>query len=378
MSKQTQSVVTINDTTLRDGEQSPGVAFSSEEKVTIAKRLEAVGVQELEIGIPAMGRQEQETIAEINRALTTTQSMAWCRMNSRDIHAATNLGLNWVDLSIPTSQQQITKKLNFTSQAHYLKYIQYHIECAVDLGFQVCLGMEDASRSSLDVLATVANVAQRAGAKRLRFADTLGILDANKTQKYIRHLRHHCDLQIEMHAHNDLGLATANTLAAIEAGATSVNTTVSGLGERAGNAALEEVVVAMSVLGKGETGIDLTALPSLCDLVSQKSGRAHCPQKAIVGERVFTHESGIHVDGLAKDPNNYQGFSPNIVGRQHQVVLGKHSGSRAISMVYNDLGIELSKAQCDRIRRYLRGWSESNKSIPTDSDLYQLAKTCFV
>jgi homocitrate synthase NifV len=370
------SFITVNDTTLRDGEQSPGVAFSCDEKIAIAKRLESIGVRELEIGIPAMGREEQDTIAQINQALTTAQSMAWCRMNRADIQSAQNIGLDWVDLSIPTSHQQIANKLNFSSENHYFDFIGDHIQLAVDAGFKVCLGMEDASRATIDHLLVIAQIAQQAGATRIRFADTLGILDMDKTRHYIGQLSAHSDLQIEMHAHNDLGLATANTIAAIDAGAHSVNTTVSGLGERAGNAALEEVAVAMSVLGKCETGIDLQALPSLCDLVSQNSGQAHCPQKAIVGERVFMHESGIHVDGLVKDVNNYQGFSPNIVGREHQVVLGKHSGRRAISLVYNDLGIALTKAQCEQVRRELRSWSELNKSIPTKSDLFQLAMSC--
>lgn len=378
MNKQNSPSITINDTTLRDGEQSPGVAFSCDEKVAIAKALEQAGVQEIEVGIPAMGGQERETIAQINRSLTTAQSMAWCRMHSADIKAAQNIGLHWVDLSIPVSEQQINHKLNFATQQHYFEHIYNHIRSAIELGFDVCLGMEDASRAGMDFLFRVADTAQHAGAKRIRFADTLGILDMGKTHAYIGQLRTHTDLQIEMHAHNDLGLATANTIAAIEAGANSVNTTVSGLGERAGNAALEEVAVALSVLNKGTTQINLQALPALCLLVNQNSGRIQGPQKAIVGDRVFTHESGIHVDGLAKDVKNYQGFSPTIVGREHQIVLGKHSGKRAITDVYNRLGIDLSIDQCEQLRANLRSWSESNKSIPNDADLYRLAEFCLI
>lgn len=374
MGKNQTPCVTINDTTLRDGEQSPGVAFSTDEKVAIAKCLESVGVGELEIGIPAMGAAEQETILAITGALSSAKTMAWCRMTEQDMKSATGLGLDWVDLSIPVSEQQILSKLSFTSEEQYFAHFKAHLSLAAELDINVCIGMEDASRASIDRMLRLAELAQEYGAKRLRFADTLGILDAGKTQSYISQLRSNCDLQIEMHAHNDLGLATANTLAAIEAGATSVNTTVIGLGERAGNAALEEVAVAMSVLHKGETGIDLQALPQLCQLVQSASGRSESPQKAIVGGSVFTHESGIHVDGLLKDINNYQGFAPQLVGREHEFVLGKHSGHKAISTIYQNLGVRLTARQCEQIRTALRCWSETHKCMPTKEDLFRFAQ----
>ncbi|MDG3085017.1 homocitrate synthase [Vibrio hannami] len=304
-------VVTINDTTLRDGEQSPGVAFNTEEKLAIALNLESVGVQELEIGVPAMGEAEQETMSVIAASLTRAKTMGWCRMTDQDLNSASGLGLDWVDVSIPVSKQQIRSKLGFDSDKAYFAHGERYLKQAVELGVDVCVGMEDASRADLDFMLRLTELAQECGAKRVRFADTVGILDGDKTRSYISSLRANTDLQIEMHAHNDLGLATANTLAAIDAGATSINTTVVGLGERAGNAALEEVAVALSVLNKGFTGIDLQALPQLCQLVQNASGRPEWLQKAIVGGSVFTHESGVHVDGLMKDSNNYQGFPPN-------------------------------------------------------------------
>lgn len=366
------SDVVFNDTTLRDGEQSPGVAFTTQEKVHIAQMLEAVGVSELEVGIPAMGSAEQATIQAICQSLTTAQTMAWCRMTAQDVQSAMNLGLDWVDLSIPVSKQQLRSKLNIPF-SELFKRAEAVIKQALDCGLQVCVGMEDASRADSDVLARVAEMAQKAGAKRVRFADTLGILDPFTTYSIISELRSHTDMEIEMHAHNDLGLATANTLAAIRAGATSVNTTINGLGERAGNAPLEEVAVAMSVLNQASCGIELTQLPSLCHYVYVASGRSLSPQKAIIGDTVFTHESGIHVDGLLKDINNYQGFSPNIVGREHQFVLGKHSGVHAIDAVYRKLGIVLSPLQCEQLRDPLRTWSETRKSIPGMDDLITLA-----
>ncbi|WP_052074609.1 homocitrate synthase [Shewanella mangrovi] len=371
--------VRVNDTTLRDGEQTPGVAFTTEEKVRLALMMQAAGVPELEIGIPAMGAQEQHSIQAITAALrasqlNSTETMAWCRMTEFDISQALNLGLDWVDLSTPVSRQQIRSKLNSTPE-HVLARTDRLVKQALDFGFKVCVGMEDASRADMDLLLSVAEVAERAGASRIRFADTLGILEPFKTQQMIGELRRHSELEIEMHAHNDLGLATANTLAAIDAGATSINTTANGLGERAGNAPLEEVVVALNVLSKADTGIDLLQLPLICQYALQASGRQVSLQKAIIGAGVFTHESGIHIDGLLKDINNYQGFSPSLVGREHTLVLGKHSGISAISTVYRNLGIELDEQQCQLLRATLRQWSETHKCSPDEVALRALAQS---
>jgi homocitrate synthase NifV len=367
-----QTNVVFNDTTLRDGEQSPGVAFTTEEKVHIAQMLESVGVAELEVGIPVMGVAEQRSIEAICQSVTSAKTMAWCRMKGQDVHSAAHLGLDWVDLSIPVSAQQLKSKLNIPF-SELFKRSEKVIDQALDYGLQVCVGMEDASRADADILNRVVEMAQRAGAARVRFADTLGILDPFTTYSQIAELRSQTDIGIEMHAHNDLGLATANTLAAVRAGATSINTTINGLGERAGNAPLEEVAVAMSVLSKVTCGIDLVQLPSLCHYVHVASGRCLSPQKAIIGDTVFTHESGIHIDGLLKDINNYQGFSPSIVGREHQFVLGKHSGVHAIDAVYRKLGIVLSPLQCEQLRDPLRTWSETRKCIPNMEDLIHLA-----
>lgn len=377
----TLPVIRVNDTTLRDGEQTPGVAFTTDEKVQLALMMQRAGVPELEIGIPAMGAEEQHTMQAITAALHGahdiahhTDTMAWCRMTEFDIRQALNLGLDWVDLSTPVSRQQIRSKLNSTPE-QVLARTDRVVKQALDFGFKVCVGMEDASRAEMDLLLSVAEVAQRAGASRIRFADTLGILEPSKTQQMIGALRRHSDLEIEMHAHNDLGLATANTLAAIDAGASSINTTANGLGERAGNAPLEEVVVALQVLNKATTHIDLPQLPAICHYALQASGRQVSLQKAIVGGGVFTHESGIHIDGLLKDINNYQGFAPELIGREHTLVLGKHSGVSAISTLYRRLGIELNEQQCQLLRAVLRQWSEMHKCSPDEVALRALAQS---
>lgn len=368
-------MLVINDTTLRDGEQTAGVAFNFAEKLDIALSLESAGVQELEIGIPTMSAREREVIAALCQNLTTTQTMAWSRMRSGDIEHCRDLGLNWVDLSIPVSAQQRESKLRISEEALIAK-IDYHVKQAQDLGLKVCIGMEDASRASLESLTRIADAASNAGALRIRFADTLGIMDPFTTYEKIHALVNSSDIQVEMHAHNDLGLATANTLAAVRAGAYSVNTTVNGLGERAGNAALEEVVLAMEVHKEQyqNTGSDihLVDLQGISKKVVQASGRQLPVQKSVVGLGIFTHESGLHLDGLRKDINNYQGFSPTILGRKHELVLGKYSGLKAIVHRYKELGVSLTQRQSEDIQNSLVRWAEKYKRIPTVQDLLSL------
>ncbi|MBI3754999.1 MAG: homoaconitate hydratase [Deltaproteobacteria bacterium] len=318
-------MITLVDTTLRDGEQAPGVAFTIDEKVEIAKALSAIGIREIEAGTPVMGGSEAEAVKAILALNLPVKIFTWNRVLEKDIEVSLSCGAENLYISCPVSDIQIQNKLRKTRDWVKERFAKI-IPAIKKEGCYAACGLEDASRADVSFVLEVCRLLEELQADRIRICDTVGILTPFKTFELIAYLKRHIKTPVEIHAHNDFGLAAANALAGIKGGAGYASVTVNGMGERAGNAALEELVMALEKLEGIKTGINTKMLKKLSALVSVFSGRPVATDKPIVGDMAFSHESGIHVNGVLKHPPNYEPYPPEEVGAKREIILGKHSG----------------------------------------------------
>jgi homocitrate synthase NifV len=359
------------DTTLRDGEQTAGVVFANREKVTIAKMLADLGVDQIEAGIPVMGGDEKETVKAIVKANLKPSIMAWNRAVISDLEASLDCGVDAVAISISTSDIHIKYKLQ-SSRERVLEQMVKAVEFARKHGVYISVNAEDASRSDPEFLVLFARTAKEAGADRLRYCDTVGVLDPFSTYEKVRSLLDQVAIDMEMHSHNDFGMATANTLAGIKAGARFAGVTVNGLGERAGNAALEEVAMALKHVLDYPLNLNTKGFLELSEYVAKASDRQLPVSKPIVGKNMFAHESGIHADGAYKNPRTYEAFEPEEVGLIRQIIIGKHSGSASIIKKFQEFGITVNQEQGAILLEKVRKLAVELKRPLFDKELVQL------
>ncbi|ABL65934.1 homocitrate synthase/isopropylmalate synthase family protein [Chlorobium phaeobacteroides] len=361
----------IIDTTLRDGEQAPGVVFTAGEKYRIAQLLAEIGVNELEIGYPAISSEERENIRTIAALHLPVRLTSWARASWDDIEHARSCETEAVHISFPVSPLYLQ-----LMQKDYL-WVQRQLQELVPKAKKyfniVSVGAQDATRTPYELLKTFVLDAEACGADRIRIADTVGIATPISVLDLVGRLQSVSPTALEFHAHNDLGMATANAFTALEAGCSAVSVSVTGLGERAGNAALEELAVALLLNNQFQCKIDTTKLAMLCKTVSKASGRPIQDQKPVIGKSVFQHESGIHCAALLKNPLSYQPFLPSEVGRKpHELVIGKHSGSAALKHFYHTRGISLTRDEASRILSLVRRSADEKKRALTAHELDEI------
>lgn len=367
--KRNGAKIHVVDTTLRDGEQTAGVVFANAEKIRIARLLDDIGVDQIEVGIPVMGGSEKESIKHIARMGLKASIMAWNRAVIADIRESVECGVDAVAISISTSDIHIEHKLQ-TTREDVLRRMSDAVKYAKDNGLYVSVNAEDASRTEIDFLTEFALVGKNAGADRLRFCDTVGTLNPLSAYRYVKTIVDAVGINIEMHTHNDFGMATANALAGIYAGANYVGVTVNGLGERAGNACLQEVIMGIKHLMQVEVDYNTTLFREIALYVANASGRPLSVSKPIVGDNIFAHESGIHGDGVLKNPLTYEVFTPEEVGLERQIVIGKHSGTASIrSKFAREYGMELTDDEAKWILEKVRELSISLKRTLFDKEL---------
>ena len=366
--------IKIDDTTLRDGEQTAGVVFANDEKIHIARMLDKIGVHQIEAGIPAMGGDEKDAIKAIAALNLNCSILGWNRAVKSDIDDSIECGVDAVAISISSSDIHIEHKLR-KSREWVLESVKTSVDYAKGFNLYVSVNAEDASRSDMEFLLQFARTVKEMGADRLRYCDTLGILDPFETFMRVKTIIDIIGIDVEMHTHNDFGMAIANAIAGIKAGATYVNTTINGLGERAGNASFEEFVMALKYLENVDLGIDTHLFREISEYVATASGRFIPAWKPIVGDNLFLYESEIRATNVMKDSRTFELFGPEDVGLERKIILGKYSGVNTVLSKLDLLGYKATLKEAEEIADIIRAKSIAMKRSLYDSEIAETYKS---
>ena len=361
--------VQLLDTTLRDGEQAPGVSLTAEQKVEIARALSEAGVSVIEAGSACTGPGEQRAIERVTSLGLDATVTSFARGVKRDVDLAIDAGVDGINLVVPASDRHIETKVG-SSKSGVRQTTAELVEYAKDHDLWVEVIGEDGSRADPDFLDKLATVSHDAGANRFAYADTVGHASPDQVTESVERL---AELgPVSVHTHDDLGLALMNALAGIGAGADLVHGTVNGIGERAGNVALEEVVISL-YHGYGMETVETESLYGLCSLVADAMGMELPPNKAVSGQNAFAHESGIHTDGTLKDERMYEPYPPETVGRERRLVLGKHAGRAGVRAALEEQNVSVNEEQLEAIASRVKALGERGKRV-TDTDLMAIAE----
>ena len=367
--------IEILDSTLREGEQTPGVSFTKSQKITIAKMLDSFGVDFIELGHPAVSPDIYGTIKALNEMPLNAKKIVHGRVKESDIDDAINIGVPWIGLFFGTSREYLKDKYHL-NEHKALSVIEEGIRYGKGKGLNIRFTAEDATRTDLKFLLKIGRLIEKAGADRFSLADTVGILRPDQTSKLVRYFTSKLDIPIHIHCHNDFGLATANTLQAIQSGATCVDVTINGLGERCGLPPLAEVVTALDELYKIKNSWDLKKIIEMSNYIDRITNIKHKDTRPITGRYSFSHKAGLHVNAMLKNSKSYQSISPEKLNRHHKIIIDKYTGRQAIRYRLNELGIDHNDILLEKILLKIKrsplitNW--------TDEKIMQLAKSLFL
>jgi methanogen homocitrate synthase len=339
----------VHDSTLREGEQTPGVIFSIEDKLRIAKKLDEVGIQQIEAGFPVASEKQRKCIESLVDLNLDAQLSAFARAKKEDIDAVADVGADGIVVSLSISSYHRKYKFHGMSKETYLEQLADMVSYAESYGLFIIYSAEDTTRESdLNFLKKAYKTAEEAGADRARVVDTLGCASPNGMAFLVKEIGNVIDIPIEVHCHNDLGLALANSLASVEAGASTVSTTVNGIGERAGITVTEEIIPALHILF-GTSPFEMSQLTALSKLVEEISGVKMPPHKPLTGENVTAHSSGIHQHGVLVKPTTYEFYPPRLMGQKRKVYIDELSGRHGIMYVAKELGLDISEETARKV-----------------------------
>ncbi len=357
--------ITIYDTTLRDGEQTPGVCLGTSEKLAIARKLDEVKIHQIEAGFPIVSSQEKRSVTKIAKEGLDASIIALCRSKKEDIDVALDCDVDGVITFMATSDLHLEHKLHI-SREKALSVSMDTVEYAKDHDLFVAFSAEDATRTDLDFLKIIYKKAESYDVDRVHIADTVGSICPQGIEFLVKELRKEVSAGIALHCHNDFGLALPNSISGLLAGGTAVSTTVNGIGERAGNVSLEELVMALKLLYGLDLGFKTEKFQELSQLVSECTKVPIQQNKPIVGKNVFRHESGIHVDAVIEEPLTYEPYLPEIVGQNRQIILGKHSGCRAVKAKLKGCGLKVTDDELCKILTKVKKSREEGAYINDD------------